>query len=200
MASYLLQVGYTPEAWAAMISNPQDRSAAIKTPVEKLGGRVERFWLSFGDYDVIGVVEMPDSVSAAAFSMAVAAGGACRAVRTTPLLSSSEGLEAMKKAATCGYNRSANPLKRAVDAARQAGTASRFRGNAADCGRCSFIEIGGSPLFRVTVARWMELLSSTSRRAGPRMTWSIRSGGLRGPKKSGTWGRSTPPRPVFCRW
>lgn len=103
MASYLLQVGYTPEAWAAMINNPQDRSAAIKTPVEKLGGRVERFWLSFGDYDVIGVVDMPDSVSAAAFSMAIAAGGVCRAVRTTPLLSTSEGLEAMKKAATCGY-------------------------------------------------------------------------------------------------
>jgi uncharacterized protein with GYD domain len=103
MASYLLQVGYTPEAWSAMIQNPQDRSAAIQTPVEKLGGRVERFWLSFGDYDVVGVVDMPDSVSAAAFSMAIAAGGACRAVRTTPLLSSAEGVEAMKKAATCGY-------------------------------------------------------------------------------------------------
>ena len=103
MASYLLQVGYTPEAWSAMVQNPQDRSAAIKGPVEKLGGRVERFWLSFGDYDVIGVIEMPDSVSAVAFSMAIAAGGACRAVRTTPLLTSSEGVEAMKKAATCGY-------------------------------------------------------------------------------------------------
>jgi uncharacterized protein with GYD domain len=103
MASYLLQVGYTPEAWAAMIHTPQDRSAAIKAPVEKLGGRVERVWLSFGDYDTIALIDMPDSVSAAAFSMAVAAGGACRAVRTTPLLSSSEGLEALKKAATCGY-------------------------------------------------------------------------------------------------
>jgi uncharacterized protein with GYD domain len=103
MASYLLQVGYTPETWAAMINNPQDRSAAIKAPVEKLGGRVERFWLSFGDYDVVGLIEMPDTVSAAAFSMAVAAGGSCRAVRTTPLLTSAEGMEAMKKAANCGY-------------------------------------------------------------------------------------------------
>ena len=103
MASYLLQVGYTPEAWAAMIRNPQDRSAAVKAPIEKLGGRIERFWMSFGDYDVVSVVEMPDSVSAAAFSMAISAGGACRAVRTTPLLSQAEGMEAMKKAATCGY-------------------------------------------------------------------------------------------------
>ena len=114
MASYLLQVGYTPETWAAMIQNPQDRSAAIKAPVEKLGGRVERFWLSFGDYDVVGLIEMPDTVSAAAFSMAVAAGGSCRAVRTTPLLSSAEGLEAMKKAANCGYQ----PVTQAARAGR----------------------------------------------------------------------------------
>lgn len=114
MASYLLQVGYTPEAWSAMLQNPQDRSAAIKGAVEKLGGRVERFWLSFGDYDVVGIVEMPDSVSAAAFSMAVAAGGACRGVRTTPLLSVVEGQEAMKRAATCGYQ----PVSKSVPAAR----------------------------------------------------------------------------------
>ena len=111
MASYLLQVGYTPEAWSAMIQSPQDRAAAIKVPVEKLGGKVERFWLSFGDYDVIGIIDMPDSVSAAAFSMAVAAGGACRAVRTTPLLSATEGMEAMKKAATCGYKPIAHSAK-----------------------------------------------------------------------------------------
>lgn len=103
MAYYLVQVGYTPEAWAAMIKNPQDRAAAVEGAINKLGGRMERFWMSFGDYDIIGIVDMPDSVSAAAFSVAVAAGGACRAVKTTPLLTTAEGVEAMKKAATCGY-------------------------------------------------------------------------------------------------
>src|SRR5579884_2287754 len=103
MAYYLVQVSYTPEAWAALISNPQDRSSAIAPAVQKLGGRVERFWLSFGEYDVIGVVEMPNSVSAAAFAMALGAGGACRSFRTTPLLTAEEGAEAMKQAATCGY-------------------------------------------------------------------------------------------------
>ena len=44
----------------------------------------------FGDYDLIGVVDMPDSISAAAFSMAVAAGGACKSVKTTPLLTAGE--------------------------------------------------------------------------------------------------------------
>lgn len=103
MAYYLLQVAYTPEGTAALISNPQDRSAAVRAPIEKLGGKMERFWLAFGDYDVVGIVDMPNNVSAAAFAMAVSAGGSCKAVKTTPLLTAEEGMEAMKKAATCGY-------------------------------------------------------------------------------------------------
>ncbi len=103
MAHYLLQVAYKPETWASLVQNPQDRSEAIRNPVEKLGGKVERFWMAFGEYDVIGVVEMPDNVAAAAFAIAIEAGGACKNVKTTPLLSTQEGLEAMRKAASCGY-------------------------------------------------------------------------------------------------
>jgi uncharacterized protein with GYD domain len=103
MSSYLIQVAYTTESWATMVNKPQDRSKGIETAVRNLGGKVERFWLSFGDFDVIGVVEMPDAVSAAAFAMAVAAGGSCKNVKTTPLLGTAEGIEAMKKASACGY-------------------------------------------------------------------------------------------------
>jgi hypothetical protein len=42
-------------------------------------------------------------VSAAAIAIAFAAGGACKAVQTTPLMSTAEALEAMKKAKDCGY-------------------------------------------------------------------------------------------------
>lgn len=103
MAQFLLQVSYTTEAWAAMLKKPQSREDAVRPAIEALGGKVERFWMSFGEYDIIGVVDMPDSVSAAAFSMAILAGGACKAAKTTPLLSVAEGVEAMRKATTCGY-------------------------------------------------------------------------------------------------
>ena len=103
MANYLVQVSYTPEAWASLIKNPHDRSEVVGKVVQKLGGRVERFWMSFGEHDIIGVVDLPTSVSAAAFAMAIAAGGACRNVKTTPLLNMQEGLEALKQAATSGY-------------------------------------------------------------------------------------------------
>ncbi len=103
MAHYLVQLCYKSEAWAAMLKNPHDRAQAVEGAIQKLGGKMERFWFSFGEYDMIGIVEMPDSVAAAAFAMAIGAGGACVNVKTTPLISTQQGVEAMKKAATCGY-------------------------------------------------------------------------------------------------
>ena len=103
MAHYLWQVGYTPEGWAALIKNPQNRIEAVRPAVEKLGGKIESGWFAFGKYDIVAIVQFPDNVSAAAMAIAAAAGGTCRAFRTTPLLSPAEGVEAMKKASATGY-------------------------------------------------------------------------------------------------
>jgi uncharacterized protein with GYD domain len=103
MAHYLWQVGYTPEGWAALVKNPQNRIEAVRPAVEKLGGKIESGWFAFGKYDIVAIVQFPDNVSAAAMAIAAAAGGACRAFRTTPLLSPAEGVEAMKKASATGY-------------------------------------------------------------------------------------------------
>lgn len=103
MPNYLVQVSYSSSGIAALLSHPQNRIEAVRKPIEKLGGTAGPFYLSFGDYDVVGFIEMPDNVSAAAIALAFAAGGTCKSVKTTPLLTAEEGLEAMKKAATCGY-------------------------------------------------------------------------------------------------
>jgi uncharacterized protein with GYD domain len=103
MPSYLVQVAYTAEAVAALIAKPHDRSEAIAKVVEKLGGKPGKLYLSFGDYDIVGIYEMPDNVSAAAFALAIAAGGACKSVKTTPLMTSEEGIAALKKAGGSGY-------------------------------------------------------------------------------------------------
>ena len=103
MPSYLLQVAYTPEAWANLIASPQDRIEAIRPALEKLGGKVVQAWLAFGDYDAVGIFEMPTNVEAAAFSLALSAGGAVKAIKTTPLMTAAEGVEAMKMAAQSGY-------------------------------------------------------------------------------------------------
>lgn len=103
MPYYLYQVAYTPEAWAGMVKKPQDRARAIRPIVKQLKGRLVSFYLAFGEYDVVGVAEFPDNESAAAFSMAVSAGGAVKAIRTTPLMTVQEGTQAMRKAGRASY-------------------------------------------------------------------------------------------------
>ena len=61
MAYYLIQAAYTPEAWAKMVKSPQDRKAAIAPMIEKLGGRLESFWMSFGEYDAHVIRGVPGS-------------------------------------------------------------------------------------------------------------------------------------------
>ena len=113
MPFFLSQASYTPEALARMIANPQDRFDAVRIPIERLGGRILQSYFAFGEYDVVAITEMPDNVSAAAMAVAFAAGGSLRNYKTTALLSNAEGLEAMRKAATCGYR----PVQAAASAA-----------------------------------------------------------------------------------
>ena len=103
MPHFLFQAAYSTDAWASMVKSPQDRIEAIRPVVEKLGGKVVAGYLSFGEFDTVGIMELPDNESAAAFAMAAAAGGALKALKTTPLLTTQEGLGAASKAGALGY-------------------------------------------------------------------------------------------------
>ena len=103
MPLYLYQGAYTPQAWSALVEKPQNRIEAVRPAIEKLGGKIHGAYFSFGKYDVVLIVEMPDNVSAAAMAIAIAAGGAVKAAQTTVLMSPDDGLAAMKKAATSSY-------------------------------------------------------------------------------------------------
>ncbi len=103
MAHYLVQVSYNNQGISGLVNNPQDRSTHIRSVIESLGGRMESFYHAFGDCDAVVIAELPDNVSAAAFAMAVGAGGAMRSYKTTVLISTAEAVEAMRKASTVGY-------------------------------------------------------------------------------------------------
>ena len=103
MSYYLIQASYTAPAVAAMVKNPQDRAAAVKPMIERAGGKLHGLWFAFGEFDIVAIAEMPDNMSSAAIALAIAASGTMSAYRTTPLMTSAEGLEAMKKAAAVTY-------------------------------------------------------------------------------------------------
>lgn len=125
MPKYLLQVSYNAEGWAGLVKNPHDRSESIRPAIEGLGGKIEAFYLAFGKYDLICIVDMPNNVNAAAFSIAAAAGGAVNAIRTTPLMTPQEGIEAMRKAGGSKYRTPAQSPPRATRTPAARGTARR---------------------------------------------------------------------------
>jgi uncharacterized protein with GYD domain len=104
MALYLYQIAYTAESLAAQMKDPQDRMAVVgKQLSESVGARILSGGYSYGEYDVSIVVEAKDDVTMAAVAIAVAAGGAVKAAKTTPLLSGEQWVAAMKKAPSVLY-------------------------------------------------------------------------------------------------
>ena len=100
MPKYLLQGSYTAEGAKGLLKDGgSKRRAAAKTLVESVGGKIECLYFTFGKTDVIAIVDMPDSASAAATSLAIGAGGGLKSTLTV-LLTPEEIDQAAKKSAT----------------------------------------------------------------------------------------------------
>lgn len=102
MAIYMLQAAYTPEAWAKMAKNPEDRRAAIRPLLEKAGCKLIEMYFALGKFDVVTLLEAPDAATAGAVAIAAAGAGHLRVAQTTALLTVEEAMAAMKKAGSLG--------------------------------------------------------------------------------------------------
>lgn len=98
MATYMIQGSYTAEAWAAMARNPEDRGIALGKLLESFGGRLHNIYYTFGDHDVVAMIEVPDDTTAMATLLAAVSAGHLKATKTTKLLSTQEAMAAMSKA------------------------------------------------------------------------------------------------------
>ena len=103
MSLYMVQFAYTREAWAALVKNPEDRSAPVKALMENLGGRLIGMYYCFGEYDGIVICELPDNATGMAAVLAVIAPGHLKATKTTVLFSVEQAMEAMGKAGAIVY-------------------------------------------------------------------------------------------------
>ncbi|MGY8879228.1 MAG: GYD domain-containing protein [Dehalococcoidia bacterium] len=104
MTQYLYQASYTPESLAAQMKNPVDRLAQVGALMEQsVGAKIICGGFSFGDYDIAVILEADNDATAAAVAIAIAAGGAIRSAKTTPLLSGGEWITAMTTASKITY-------------------------------------------------------------------------------------------------
>jgi uncharacterized protein with GYD domain len=103
MPLYLTRFSYTPETWARLAKNPEDRRVAAKKYIESVGGKLHGFWYAFGDHDGYNLWEAPDNVSMAAVAIAIGGGGALSSIETTVLMTVDETIDALKKASSIAY-------------------------------------------------------------------------------------------------
>ena len=103
MPLYLSKFSYTPDTWARLIGNPEDRRTAAEEYIGSVNGSLHGFWYAFGSHDGFALWEAPDNVSMAAVALAITGGGALSSLETTVLLTVDETLDALRKAKEFQY-------------------------------------------------------------------------------------------------
>jgi uncharacterized protein with GYD domain len=97
MAKYLVQASYTAEGAKGLLKEGgTGRRRAVDEVVTSLGGTVEAVYYTYGEDDLVAILDFPDTTSMAAVSMVIKASGAVR-TRATPLLTIEEIDEATRK-------------------------------------------------------------------------------------------------------
>jgi uncharacterized protein with GYD domain len=103
MPLYLVQAKYSAETFKRLIINPEDRRIVSKEKEGVHDGKFHGMWYGFGEFDVYAIIEASSNVAAAAFLARQRSSGAFTDVRTVPLMTVDEMLEALKKAADIEY-------------------------------------------------------------------------------------------------
>jgi uncharacterized protein with GYD domain len=76
MIKFLISGSYTADGAKALAKEGgSQRKAAVEKMVGGLGGKVEAFYFAFGDSDIYVIVDVPDTTSGAALTLAVNASG-----------------------------------------------------------------------------------------------------------------------------
>ena len=97
MPKYLFQGSYTVEGLRGVLrEGGTKRREAVEQLVKGLGGRLETFYYAYGGDDFFIIVDVPDSATATAASLAVNATGAV-SFKTIVLITPEEVDTAVKK-------------------------------------------------------------------------------------------------------
>jgi len=98
MPVYICQGRFTRDAIRGMIATPEDREKAVAELFNLTGGKLLRWYMTFGDYDFLVIAEVPDTTAAAAAVITAAAGGGVTDLKTSMGMTSAEAMKAFQAA------------------------------------------------------------------------------------------------------
>lgn len=82
MPLYITYASYSQSGIQGLLGKPEDRTAAIQTLLDKVGGKVVALYMTTGTNDIVLISEAPDGADAVALGMAVASTGSISNVQT----------------------------------------------------------------------------------------------------------------------
>ena len=99
MTIYITQGRYTREAVTGMINKPEDRAGAVAALAEAAGGKLLDYYVTFGEYDFLVVMESnKKETDVMASIFAAASGGGVTGLTTTVGVRSKDAVKAMRAA------------------------------------------------------------------------------------------------------
>lgn len=124
MSYYMFQASYSAEAWKKLVGNPQDRGKELERLIKSFGGKLHSAFITFGDYDIAVIAELPDDGTAMALAMGAASGGAAQSVKTTVMVPTDAAVAIMRQAGKVAqkYKPPAARQRRAASTRRTAAT------------------------------------------------------------------------------
>ena len=103
MAKYAVLFGLTGEAIQRFVAQPSDRAAVVRGLAESVGGSLECYYWMFGQYDGLAIIELPDSQTAAAVSLAATGSGAFTRFETHELIEAGDLAQIAERARQISY-------------------------------------------------------------------------------------------------
>jgi uncharacterized protein with GYD domain len=98
MGIYITQGRYSHEAVTGMIARPEDRTETVKKLVQKAGGKLLAYYVTFGEYDFMVITDMPGHKEVSAMVLTAAAGAGATDIKTTVAMTTAEAKEAFAAA------------------------------------------------------------------------------------------------------
>lgn len=103
MAKFAVFFTFKGETIKRLMSNPGDRAAAVSKLCEGAGGRMDTYYVMFGQWDGMVIADMPDSKAAASVSLAASSSGAFAHLETHELLDAAEFAGVLNTASSLAY-------------------------------------------------------------------------------------------------
>ena len=98
MTVYIIQGRYTHQALKGLVNKPEDRETEVRKLVERAGGKLLSYYITFGEFDFLLVTEGPVPVATFSTLAIAGAGGSVTDLRTTIGLTTAEAMRGYEMA------------------------------------------------------------------------------------------------------